>query len=50
MNQGRRVLIEAISLVLSGSRSKLKLEGLENIFNSKAVTDFLASDKNMRIS
>jgi putative ATP-dependent endonuclease of the OLD family len=42
---GKTSLIEAISLVLSGSRSKVETTGLENIFNSKAVTDFLASDK-----
>ncbi len=43
---GKSSLIEAISLVLSGSRSKVETTGLENIFNSKAVSDFLASDKN----
>lgn len=42
---GKSSLIEAISLVLSGSRSKVETTGLENIFNSTAISDFLASDK-----
>ena len=42
---GKSSLIEAISLVLSGSRSKVETTGLENIFNSKAVSNFLDSDK-----
>lgn len=42
---GKSSLIEAVSLVLSGSRSKVETTGLENIFYSNAVNDFLASDK-----
>lgn len=42
---GKSSLIDAINLVLSGSRSKVESTGLENIFNSKVVLDFLASDK-----
>jgi predicted ATP-dependent endonuclease of OLD family len=42
---GKSSLIEAINLVLSGSRSKVETMGLENIFNSHTITDFLTSDK-----
>lgn len=42
---GKSSVIEAICLVLSGSRSKVESAGLENIFNSTAVNEFLASDK-----
>jgi len=42
---GKSSLIEAINLVLSGSRGKVETTGLENIFNSNAISDFLASDK-----
>jgi len=41
---GKSSIIEAINLVLSGSRSKVETTGLENIFNSDAVNDFLGSD------
>lgn len=42
---GKSSLIEAINLVLSGSRSKVETFGLENAFNSKIIHDFLASEK-----
>lgn len=42
---GKSSLIEAVNIVLSGSRSKIETIGLENIFNSKAIASFLASDK-----
>lgn len=42
---GKSSLIEAINLVLSGSRSKVESAGLESIFNSKVISDFLASDR-----
>jgi predicted ATP-dependent endonuclease of OLD family len=42
---GKSSIIEAINLVLSGSRSKVESTGLENLFNSQVITDFLASDK-----
>jgi predicted ATP-dependent endonuclease of OLD family len=42
---GKSSIIEAINLVLSGSRSKVESTGLENIFNSQVIKDFLASDK-----
>ncbi len=46
---GKSSIIEAINLVLSGSRSKVETVGLENIFNSTAIESFLASDKRLRI-
>lgn len=42
---GKSSLIDAINIILSGSRSKIETIGLENIFNSKAVASFLTSDK-----
>jgi len=42
---GKSTLIEAINLVLSGSRSKVETAGLDNFFNSDSVKAFLASDK-----
>lgn len=42
---GKSSIIESINLVLSGSRSKVESTGLENIFNSQIITEFLASDK-----
>jgi len=42
---GKSSIIEAVNIVLSGSRSKIETIGLENIFNSKAIASFLTSDK-----
>lgn len=42
---GKSTLIEAISLVLSGSRNKVETTGLDSIFNSNTVRNFLDSDK-----
>lgn len=42
---GKSSLIESINFVLCGSRSKVETAGLENIFNSKVISDFLTSDK-----
>src|SRR5690606_23813066 len=42
---GKSSVIEAINLILGGSRSKIETIGLENIFNSTAIESFLASDK-----
>ncbi|MDY0081662.1 MAG: AAA family ATPase [Ignavibacteriaceae bacterium] len=42
---GKSSIIEAINIILSGSRSKIETIGLENIFNSSAIATFLASDK-----
>jgi putative ATP-dependent endonuclease of OLD family len=42
---GKSSLIEAINLVLSGSRNKVETTGLENLFNSKVISDFLSSER-----
>lgn len=42
---GKSSIIEAINLVLSGSRGKVESTGLENIFNSDIVKKFLASKR-----
>ena len=42
---GKSTLIEAINLVLSGSRGKVETFGLENIFNATVISDYLSSDK-----
>lgn len=42
---GKSSIIEAINLVLSGSRNKVETTGLENLFNSSVISDFMLSDK-----
>lgn len=42
---GKSSIIEAINLVLSGSRSKIETSGLENLFNSSVIASFLSSEK-----
>lgn len=42
---GKSTILSAINLVLSGSRSKVEGLGLESLFNSAIVANFLASDK-----
>lgn len=42
---GKSSIIEAISIVLSGSRSKVESTGLENLFNSQVVNKFVSSDR-----
>lgn len=42
---GKSSILEAINLVLSGSRSKIEGIGLENLFNSDIIKEFLSSDK-----
>lgn len=42
---GKSSIIEAINLVLGGSRSKVESTGLENIFHASAISEFLASKK-----
>ncbi|MDV6326861.1 AAA family ATPase [Idiomarina sp. Sol25] len=42
---GKSTILSAIELVLSGSKSKVETLGLENLFNTNAVQDFLAGDK-----
>lgn len=43
---GKSSILEAINLVLSGSKSKVETNGLENLFNSVVIQEFLNSDKN----
>ena len=42
---GKSSILTAIDIVLSGSRSKIETFGLESLFNSQTINDFLASDK-----
>lgn len=42
---GKSSILTAIDLVLSGSRNKIETIGLENIFNSTVIEDFLKSDR-----
>lgn len=43
---GKSTALQAIDLVLSGSRSRVETLGLESIFNTKVVSEFLSGDKN----
>lgn len=45
---GKSSILEAINLVLSGSRSKVEASGLENLFNTQAIQEFLNLDKNYK--
>lgn len=42
---GKSTILTAIELVLSGSKSKVETAGLETLFNTSIVQEFLASDK-----
>lgn len=42
---GKSSILQAIDIVLSGSIKKIESIGLENLFNSKAIDDFLKSDR-----
>lgn len=42
---GKSTILTAIDLVLSGSRSKVETFGLDTLFNTDVITDFLASDR-----
>ncbi len=42
---GKSSILSAIDIVLSGSKSKVETIGLESIFNSSTIQDFLTSDK-----
>lgn len=42
---GKSSILTAIDLVISGSRNKVETIGLEYLFNSKVIEDFLKSDK-----
>lgn len=43
---GKSTILTAIDLVISGSRHKVEGIGLEYLFNSDIVSEFLSSDKN----
>jgi len=43
---GKSTILQAIDIVLSGSRNKVESIGLENLFNDQVINDFLLSDKN----
>lgn len=42
---GKSTILSALDIVLSGSRSKVETAGLDNLFNSESIQNFLASDK-----
>lgn len=42
---GKSSILSAINLVLSGSTSKIESIGLESLFNTEVINDFLKSDK-----
>lgn len=42
---GKSTILLALDIVLSGSRSKVERIGLDNLFNSTVVQNFLASEK-----
>lgn len=42
---GKSSILSAINLVLSGSKSKIETVGLESLFNSDVITDYLKTDK-----
>jgi len=43
---GKSSILQAIDIVLSGSKNKVENIGLENLFNYQVINDFLQSDKN----
>ncbi|RTZ03128.1 ATP-dependent endonuclease [Flavobacterium sp. GSP6] len=43
---GKSSILTAIDLVISGSRNKVETIGLEYLFNSNVIENFLTSDKN----
>lgn len=42
---GKSTILNAIDIVLSGSRSKVEKYGLDHLFNSESIEDFLSTDK-----
>lgn len=42
---GKSSILDAINIILSSSRSKIESIGLENLFNSSVIQDFLNSDR-----
>lgn len=45
---GKSTIIQAISLVLSGSLSQISAVGLESLFNVDSIKDFMNSNKNIK--
>ena len=44
---GKSTILQAIDIVLSGSRNKVENIGLENLFNNQTINDFMQSDRNL---
>lgn len=44
---GKSSILQAIDLVLGGSRTRVETIGLETIFNQRGITNFLASNKSL---
>lgn len=44
---GKSSILQAIDIVLSGSRTKIETIGLDKLFNSNAVNEFMSSDRNI---
>lgn len=42
---GKSTILSAIDFVLSGSRSKVENHGIDHLFNTEVIEEFLASDK-----
>ncbi|MFL9835532.1 ATP-dependent nuclease [Chryseobacterium terrae] len=42
---GKSSILEAINIVLAGSRNKVETIGLDNLFNQEVITEFLAGGK-----
>lgn len=42
---GKSSILQAIDIVLSGSRNKVETYGLESLFNTIAISDFMSSDR-----
>ena len=44
---GKSTILQAVDIVLSGSRSKVESLGLESLFNNDVIANFLAGDKSL---
>ncbi|WP_282162146.1 ATP-dependent nuclease [Ulvibacterium marinum] len=44
---GKSTILLALDLVMRGSRNKVETLGLESIFNTKAIAEFLNTDRNL---
>lgn len=45
---GKSTILTALDLVMRGSRNKVETIGLDSLFNTKAITEFLNSNRNYR--